>query len=55
MIDVMKRVIAEGAGNPSDATGEQIELADARGSQTKEPHFRFNLFGLRGGNEPGTR
>ncbi len=34
MVDVMEWVIAKCGGNSGDATRQQIELADRRGSQT---------------------
>ena len=55
MVDVVKRVVFEVGRYTSDATGQQIKLANAGRSKTKKPHFGFNLFCFGNRNEAFVR
>jgi hypothetical protein len=55
MVNVVKRVVFEVGRYTSDATGQQIELANAGRSKTKKPHFGFNLFCFGNRNEAFVR
>jgi hypothetical protein len=46
VVDVVERVVPEISRDAGDTTWEQIKLTNTRRTQTKEPHLRFDLFGL---------